>query len=389
MKKNNAKPKRIAIVTELSWPLRRHYELIAGVQEYAHKHDHWTIVVSRFPHVQMEQGVHFDGIIGRIRPSLYDALKKHKIPLVNVLTSSEIADKAPSVLIDLHTAGRMAAEHLIKRGMTQIVGVQTYTDEPYIAGASEATREHGLQFHRLRLPVYQDDTEANWRRTNKKLRALTDKLTPPIGVTASGDYVARVMMTQMQDLGWHIPRDMSVVGTYNEETICTTTHPTLSSIDMGCLRNGYEAAKLLDGLMRGQKAPKQPISTKPKGIVVRASSDAFSARDPEVQAALRFLADNSHHPIRVPDVTSATGVGRKTLERRFKEELGTTIYNELHRLRIERVKRQLVENVEAPIKEIGSNAGFASLSNFYAAFKKQTGVTPEAYRAEHADPTRW
>lgn len=49
-------------------------------------------------------------------------------------------------------------------------------------------------------------------------------------------------------------------------------------------------------------------------------------------------------------------------------------------LRIEYAKELLVENPEISINSIGGMVGFISKSNFYAHFKKQTGITPVEYR---------
>ena len=36
---------RIAVATELSWPLKRHYGILAGIQEYAETQDNWVVEV--------------------------------------------------------------------------------------------------------------------------------------------------------------------------------------------------------------------------------------------------------------------------------------------------------------------------------------------------------
>lgn len=66
--------KRIAVQVELSWPRRPHMEMLAGLREYARTKGDWVVEDSRFPEVRMANGVAFDGLVGRIEPTLYDVV---------------------------------------------------------------------------------------------------------------------------------------------------------------------------------------------------------------------------------------------------------------------------------------------------------------------------
>ena len=100
------------------------------------------------------------------------------------------------------------------------------------------------------------------------------------------------------------------------------------------------------------------------------------------------MAENCHRKINVNDITAATKISRQLLERRFRAQLDTSINNELVRLRIERLKRLLVET-DMPVKQLQSQAGFGAIGNMYKAFKEHTGMPLQAYREKHADPRRW
>jgi transcriptional regulator GlxA family with amidase domain len=81
---------------------------------------------------------------------------------------------------------------------------------------------------------------------------------------------------------------------------------------------------------------------------------------------------------------SPWSVGRRvgwerTIERRFREELGCSPADELTRMRIERLKRLLVES-KTPIRRLAGNAGFHGPRRMCAVFKRAEGVTPSAYR---------
>ena len=156
-------------------------------------------------------------------------------------------------------------------------------------------------------------------------------------------------------------------------------HPSLSSIDMGFAQNGFEAARLLDLLMRGEEIPSYVVRMPPKQLVVRASSDAYAVRDPIVAQALSYMADNCTHAIGVEDIVSHVPLGRNALERRFRKATDRSLNEELIRLRLEVAKRLLVES-DRPVSSIYPDAGFGTLSNMYRAFNKNLGMTPAEYR---------
>lgn len=70
--------------------------------------------------------------------------------------------------------------------------------------------------------------------------------------------------------------------------------------------------------------------------------------------------------------------------RLFHEETGVTFKRYLISLRLEYAKRLLEENA-LPIIDVGYECGFNTPSQFYRAFKAETGYTPSAYRKKRAE----
>lgn len=75
-------------------------------------------------------------------------------------------------------------------------------------------------------------------------------------------------------------------------------------------------------------------------------------------------------------------VSRRRLAEIFQEEYGVTPSEYLSGLRLAKAKR-LLAGSERPIMDIAFSAGFGGLSSFYRFFKKETGLSPAAYRREH------
>lgn len=104
-----------------------------------------------------------------------------------------------------------------------------------------------------------------------------------------------------------------------------------------------------------------------------------AALDPTVKEALRVVWNHSHQRVTVDMIAKLVGTTRRTLERRFKDQLGRTILQALVGCRIQRAKRLLAET-HVPIKNVAHASGFSSLSNFCKVFRKETGTTPGEYR---------
>ena len=70
----------------------------------------------------------------------------------------------------------------------------------------------------------------------------------------------------------------------------------------------------------------------------------------------------------------------------FRSALGRTVSGEIARLRIERVKRRLVES-DAPLKTLAADLGFRDDKRLCEAFRRLEGTTPGQYRSQRRDPT--
>lgn len=104
-----------------------------------------------------------------------------------------------------------------------------------------------------------------------------------------------------------------------------------------------------------------------------------NALDPTVKEALRVVWNHSHQRVTVDMIAKEVGTTRRTLERRFRDQLGRTILQALVGCRIQRAKRLLAET-HVPIKNVAYAAGFSSLSNLCKVFRRETGTTPGEYR---------
>ena len=381
-----AATKKIAICMELNWPYKRHYEPFAGVQEYANTHPDWEVSVSNFPEVEIEDGEKYAGIIGRISEPTMLAAKAHGIPVVNLWMESPVADQLPCVEVDHEMAGRIAAEHLINRGFRQLIHygyTRGEATKDHKRGMISVAKEHGIPYAAYDTRYQFTDKVQIWQAFIDDLIKIREKFTPPIGFVTANDQLSHAVTTKLLKLGWKSPEDFAVVGTHNDTQICDAVKPSLSSIEMGHRRCGYEAAEFMGQLIESKTTDSlKVIRIPPKELIVRGSSDAYAVDDAVLAEALKFMVLNLQQKISVPDIAAAAGVGRQTLERRFRKHLDRSVNDELIRLRVSKMKRLLVKT-DYTVGEISEMVGFGTTVNMNAMFRKFTGTTPLAYKKTH------
>jgi LacI family transcriptional regulator len=180
-------------------------------------------------------------------------------------------------------------------------------------------------------------------------------------------------------IGELVPEQVAMLGVDNDELQCRQANPPLSSIQVAHEEIGYNAARLLESLMRGRPAPPEPIRVQPIGVVTRASTDILAIADSHVAAAVRFINQHAHSRINVADVVQALAIGRRVLEYRFRRAMGRSLLDEIHRVCTEQAKMLLV-NTNKPLPEVAIDAGFRDNQHLWTVFRKITGVSPAAYR---------
>lgn len=175
------------------------------------------------------------------------------------------------------------------------------------------------------------------------------------------------------------PEEVAVVGVDNDDLVCGCLSVPLSSVHHDLERLGYEGAALLDRLMDGEPAPRQPIRISPKRVVMQKSSDLIAVEHPEVAAALRFIRERYQGPLAVAEVLAVTRLSRRGLEKAFRTQVGHTINDEILRVRLTHAQELLAQN-DQRIVAISAATGFFRPQYFRTVFRQATGKTSRQYR---------
>ncbi len=103
---------------------------------------------------------------------------------------------------------------------------------------------------------------------------------------------------------------------------------------------------------------------------------------------LRWMGDNAHQELTLNNIATRARMSTRTLNRRFREQTGTTPLQWLYRSRIRRAQR-LLETTSHSVEWIANEVGFGSPTSFRDLFKRLVGASPRDYRrAFRGSPAR-
>lgn len=230
------------------------------------------------------------------------------------------------------------------------------------------------------------DVEPGWcpaEASEARIAAWLRGLPKPAAVFASNDEAGLRLANCCRAAGCDVPEDVAILGVDNDELLCELCDPPLSSIAVPAERVGYEAAALLERLIAGDAVAPRSVLMPPGQVVTRASTQPARTEDPLVQQSLRYLREHATDRIRIEDVLDVVGCSRRHLEQSMKRAIGRTPGQELTRLRIERAQALLV-STDLKLGAIASRCGYRDGVRLSVAFKREVGLTPNAFRRQRA-----
>ncbi len=362
--------------------------MIRGVMDYAR--DTGLISIAKnaaIPYVpwSMIDQIESDGVVAYAESAeQLSLLTKLKRPVVNVTKHMEPSRTMATVHSDNRLIGRLAAQHLLSLGLKKFAVVghfDWYHNRLRRGGFVETLNEEQFAAHEIDVKFESEVTgDVSVRRLDRSAlcKALA-ALQFPIGIFATHDELAYEVVDACHALDRSVPFDVSVLGVNDNRMICETTTPTLSSIAQNSERIGYLASELITHLINGGQPPDAPVCVAPSQLVVRRSSDYLAIDDASIVPVVQYIREQCHRPISAQDVAEEFDLGRKLLDKKFRQSLGHSVITELRLERI-RLARRLLVSTDLTVIDIGLRCGFDSASGFVRAFRESTGCSPGQLR---------
>lgn len=363
---------------------------LRGILRYVRLHTPWNIhlVENRIGEQHMGDLRKWGaaGVIVARMPESVGALARSRIPTV-VLDSPalyrERLPRASYVMSDSAAIGQAAAETFLKQGFKHFAYVADTVDWDWSVQRGRVFGER-VQAAGGTYAAYDglSGRERNdWSLDQRRLARWLLALPRPIAILAVRDGRARQVLETCVLVGLDVPGDVAVLGVDNDEILCENSSPTLSSIQPDSEEAGYQAADLLERLMRRNLRTKQTIFYGVRRIVVRESSRLARVVDRRLLRGLEFIRLNSGEDIGVANVALHMAVSRRMAELLFRKHLGHSILEEIQQVRLTRLKNFLLET-PMPIGQISVQCGYQTEMHAKRVFKQAMGMTMRQYRRE-------
>lgn len=239
-------------------------------------------------------------------------------------------------------------------------------------------RKRGLECAVLDAP-WSEELEVQ-----KALASEFSRMGRRIGVFAANDYVAKQVMAAIEMVGLECPRDCAVVGVDDDELICETCYPTISSISIDFSMAGRLAVDLLAEVIAHPRTQSKVCLFGPTALRRRQSTRLVNSNDWRIAKAVERIRTDACGGLKARDVIAATGLSRRLVERRFLQATGHTILDEISDVRFAQAC-QLLRDPAIPIGEIAALCGWESDSYLKRVFKARTGKTPRQWRRDALD----
>lgn len=191
-------------------------------------------------------------------------------PIVMANEFHQTAD-IPIIGYDEREAAYKAVDYLIQSGRTSI-GFCFDTE----SSEAQKQRKQGyldaLSDHDLPLKEDWLFGEAFSIEDGFRLMDLIHRMPDaPDAIFTGNDQVAAGLIKQAISYGYHIPKDLAVIG-YDNQDICEVTAPTITTIDIPIVELGQQSVKQMIQLLQDQKPLQREHIQLPTRLVTREST---------------------------------------------------------------------------------------------------------------------
>ena len=311
----DARTRHVAVLIETSRAYGR--GLLEGVTRFHQENGHWSIYFEPHgiddpppPWLRRWSG---DGILVRVNNArMARAVQATGLPFVELRIRLPRRNWA-AVGIDNRSVANLAATHLLDRGLRHFAFCGTAPGEHL---SMDERRQHfteivGKAGHACADFDSRRWDALTWEQQLDRLVRWVGGLPRPVGVMACNDDWGHHLLEACRRAGIQVPDELAVIGVDNDPILCNLAAPGLSSIDVNTPRIGYQAAALLEKMMRGSPAPPKVMLLEPVGVVPRRSTDVLAMDDRELAAAIRFIREHACEGIRIDDVLKAVPLAQQ------------------------------------------------------------------------------
>ncbi len=281
--------------------------------------------------------------------------------------------KASTINDDSMGVAELAARELLQLNYTHFAFVHYPNSRIW---SNERARQFRklIEMHGYSCPEFAPDNEGDTQDWLNRLQDWMATLPKPCGIFAANDEVSNHIRGICRSKKWRVPNDIALVGVDNDESICESTHPRLSSVLADNEQMGFLAAQLLAERIDSPNLKPERRTVPPLMVVRRESTRPYRAPNEYVAQALELIRDKACEGLRARDVIAVMKGARRTAEMRFREATGHSILEEIISVRMLRAKELLMSDSTRPIKVVAQMCGYASETAFRKVYTARLGA---------------
>ena len=371
-----------------------------GINRYACEAN-WDLTQWHKGETDQLQPLHPHGIISQLaayEPDLVKAVEAAHAPMVE-LCNPIPGMRVPRVMPDQEAEGVLAAAHLIERGFTRFVYIGYSKD----SGSKQAFTQPVRAANGECQVIFIDDPEVE-RETGKFLtasqvyhdelsalrrawaRRLFSKCAKPVGVYVRSSVWAFDIIESCRNAHIPVPEQVAVVSLADMTNIGATWRVPLTVVVPDYEEQGYQAARLLDRMMKGEHVPPDMIvRVPPLDLVPRQSTLCRAMDNLAIARATTFIMSNLHDvQLCAKKVQWAVKASRTNFYRDFTLQLRMPVARYIEHLRLKEALH-LLDTTDATAGAIAAHCGFGDLPRFRLALRRATGMGPAAWRRRRGD----
>ena len=281
--------------------------------------------------------------------------------------------------------GARAAMELLKAGLQSFAFIAS-SGNHFWSRDREAEFRSILHLHGLDCAVFgRKESFRSEKARGKACAAFLKGLPKPCGVMAENDYQAVYVLDLARRMRIAVPSQMAVIGVDDDTSLCENAHPALSSVYLDFEQAGYRTCEILSQLVADPSSGPIRETYGALGLMRRGSTPTGSGTPPRVAKMLAYVRERACEGISAADVAAQIPGSRRLAEMDFLRATGSTIKDEINRVRFERVELLL----RVPSQRLGAIAhlcGWQTDNALRAAFLKRYGMSMRAWRNSYPTP---
>jgi len=319
-----------------------------------------------------------DAIIAQWDMEGRSLLKELNIPVI-LQNYKERSSYFSNLTGDYCATGVMAAKFFSQKGFRNFA----FYGNKGVVWSKERAEGYRQEIEKIGGNYYYFETgnisDDQWGKDHIQLDEWLLSLPKPIALFACDDSFALQISEICKIDNIDIPNEIALLGVDNDELICNLSDPPISSIVLDVEKGGYEAGRLLHQLIKKERKDPFNIVINPIRIETRLSTERYVISNKYIMSVAKYIEKNFATDISINDLTKLVPLSRRILEVKFKEELGTSIYQFIINYRIEYFA-QLLLTADKTLMDIALQSGFNDCKNISRTFKKFKNCTPNEYR---------